>query len=112
MHTDITHSKDMARINFKEFAIPTGISGKKRRTGDARESFADIIYTNMNGIRAHALAMKIYRSEGAEEYTDGEMRLITGLAERFCTPAFIDGLRAQMQEGGNDESDIQSADPI
>lgn len=99
-------------MNFKQFTMPAGISGKGIRTGDARESFADIIYMNVNGIRAHALAMKIYKSEGAEEFTDEEMRLITGLAERFCTPAFIDGLRAQIQEGGSDESDIQQADPV
>lgn len=96
----------MAKLNFRQFTVPAGISGKGSRTGDARESFADILYTNMNGIRAHALAMKIYKSEGAEEYTDDEIRLITFLAEKFCTPAFIDGLRAQMREGGGDESDI------
>lgn len=102
----------MVKLNFQRFSVPTGISGEHRRTGDARESFADIIYTNMNGIRAHALAMKIYRSEGAEDYTDEEVLVMTRLAERFCTPAFIDGLRAQIKEGGNDESDIQQADPV
>lgn len=92
--------------------MPAGINGRGIRTGDARESFADIVYMNANGIRAHALAMKIYRSEGEEEFTDEEVRLITGLAERFCTPVFIDGLRAQIKKGGNDESDIQPADPV
>ena len=96
----------MAKLNFRQFTVPTGINGKNTRTGDARESFADIIYMNVNGIRAHALAMKIYKSEGAEEYTDAEVRLMEELAERYCTPAFIDGLRAQIQEGGGDESDV------
>lgn len=96
----------MTKLNFKQFSIPMGISGRSNRRGDARESFADIIYMNVNGIRAHALAMKIYKSEGAEEYTDAEVRLMENLAERFCTPAFIDGLRAQIREGGDDESDI------
>lgn len=96
----------MAKLDFQHFTVPSGISGRDSHTGDARESFADILYTGASGIRAHALAMKIYKSEGAEEYTDEEMRLIKGAAERFCTPAFIDGLRAQIQEGGCDESDI------
>lgn len=96
----------MVKLNFKQFTVPTGISGRSTRTGDAREDFADIIYMNVNGIRAHALAMKIYKSEGEEEFTDEEKQLITGVAERFCAPAFIDGLRAQIQEGGGDESDI------
>ena len=94
------------RIDFKHFTVPTGINGLHKQTGDARESFADIIYTMVNGISPHALAMKIYKSDGAVEYTDDEVRLMKGLAERYCTPAFIDGLRAQIQEGGCDEGDI------
>lgn len=96
----------MAKLNFQKFSVPTGISKKNKQTGDARESFANLIYLNVNGIRAHALAMKIYQSEGAEEYTDDEVRLMKGLAERYCTPAFIDGLRAQIQKGGGDESGV------
>ena len=95
----------MTKLNFKQFAMPAGINGRGIRTGDARESFADIVYMNANGIRAHALALKIYRSEGAEEFTDEEVRLITGLAERFCTPVFIDGLRAQLEEEGGGENE-------
>lgn len=89
----------MTRLNFKEFTVAAGVSGRDTRTGDARESFADIVYTTTNGIRAHSLAMKIYRSEGAEDYTEEETRLITATAERHCTPAFIDGLRAQIEAG-------------
>lgn len=96
----------MVKLNFRQFTVPTGINGKNTRTGDASEDFADIIYLNVNGIRAHALAMKIYKSEGAEEFTDEEVRMMADVAERYCTPAFIDGLRAQIQEGGCDEGDI------
>lgn len=86
----------MARINFKEFSVPTGVSGRQRRTGDVRESLADLVYLNVNGIRAHALAMKIYRSEGAEEYDNDEVALIRQVAERMCVGNFIDGLYAQL----------------
>lgn len=94
------------KLNFEQFTVPMGISGRKNRTGDARESIADLIYLNVNGIRAHALAMKIYKSEGAEEYDRAEVSLIKRIAYEYCTPAFIDGLRAQIQKGGGDESDI------
>lgn len=100
------------KLNFKQFTIPTGISGRESRTGDARESLADLIYMNVNGIRAHALAIKIYKSQGAEEYDRTEVSLITRIADEYCTPAFIDGLRKQIKEGGGDESDIQPADPV
>lgn len=90
------------KLNFKQFTVPAGISGKEYKTGDARESFADLIYLNMNGIRAHALALKIYQSEGMEEYDSDEVSLITRISERLCTPAFIDGLRAQIRKGGGE----------
>lgn len=88
----------MSRINFKEFSVPTGVSGKQRRTGDVRESFADLLYLNVNGIRAHALAMKIYKSDGAEDYDDDETRLIKDVAERMCVGSFIDGLYEQLND--------------
>lgn len=86
----------MARINFKEFKIPTGIGKTNYRTGDVRESVADMVYCNVNGIRAHALAMKIYQSDGMTEFADDEVRMLTDLANAYCTPAFIDGLRTQI----------------
>ena len=51
-------------------------------------------------------------SQGAEEYDRTEVSLITRIADEYCTPAFIDGLRKQIKEGGGDESDIQPADPV
>ena len=59
----------MIKLNFKEFSIFTDITRHDRRVGDARESFANQIYLNVSGIRAHALAMKIYQSEGETMYT-------------------------------------------
>jgi hypothetical protein len=91
------------RINFKHFTIPDGIGGRSYTTGDVREGFADLIYRNANGIRAHALAMKIYHSDGILEYSDDEMKIIVCVAESLCVPGFIDGLRRQMK-GGCDES--------
>lgn len=96
----------MKQLNFKEFTMPTGVSRQHRQTGDARESFANLIYRNVNGIRAHALALKIYRSEGAETYSQDEIRLIREVADKLCAPAFIDGLNEQLK-GDEHESDMQ-----
>ena len=54
----------MVKLDFQHFKVPSGISGRDSRMGDARESFADILYMGASGIRAHALAMKIYASSG------------------------------------------------
>ena len=92
----------MIKLNFKSFSVPTGVSRKNRQTGDARESFANMLYLNVNGIRAHALAMKIYNSEGEENYSPEEVQLIKEVAEKLCAPNFIDGLMEQLNNQKNE----------
>lgn len=70
---------------------------------DVRETFADMIYNNVNGIKAHALALKIYESEGEVDYTDDEVKLVRTVAERLCVPGFIDGLNEQLDNNPNNE---------
>ena len=89
----------MAKIDFKEMKVYHGVGRKSWNMTDARERFADLIYGHAGGIKAHALALKIYNSEGAEEYTSEEMNLILGVAESLCVPGFIDGLREQVVPG-------------
>lgn len=93
----------MFKLNFQQFSVPTGVSRKNRQTGDARESFADMIYLNVNGIKAHALAMKIYQSEGAIDYSLEEVKLIREVAEKLCAPSFIDGLKEQLDNNTKNE---------
>lgn len=97
-NTNITLLEMEIKLNFEKFDIPAGIDSKMVQRVDARETFANLIYRNVNGIRAHALALKIYRSRGAEEYDHTEVSLILSIANKYCTPAFIDGLRIQIQE--------------
>ena len=93
----------MKKLNFQQFSAPTGVSRKNRQTGDARESFANMLYLNVNGIRAHALAMKIYNSEGEESYSPEEVKLIKEVAEKLCAPNFIDGLMEQLNNQSKSE---------
>lgn len=86
----------MSRINFKEFTVYTDIAHKQRQTGDARETFADMIYRYVGGIKAHALAFRIYESGGEEEYSEEEVSIIRRVAEEFCLSGFIDGLYEQL----------------
>lgn len=85
------------KLNFQKFTIPIDIAGKQKKEGDVRESFANLIYTNVSGIGAHALAFKIYKSEGEVEYSDEEMKTIQDIANKLTTPAFIEGLKLQTE---------------
>lgn len=89
----------MAKLNFQQFRIPAGIDRSRYQTGDARESVANMLYLNVNGIRAHALALKIYRSEGETDFTEEEVRTLREVADTYATPAFIDGLNEQLEGG-------------
>ncbi|MDE5986851.1 MAG: hypothetical protein K2H16_06165 [Prevotella sp.] len=86
----------MKKIDFQHMKIYTGVSHKTAHACDAREMFADLIYQQAGGIRAHALAFKIYESEGETEYTPDEEEMIKEIAERHCIPGFIDGLNEQI----------------
>nr|DAK58547.1 MAG TPA: hypothetical protein [Caudoviricetes sp.] len=86
----------MERIDFQQFNVYTTVSRKAARPVDVRERFADMIYNNVNGIKAHALALKIYKSEGETEYSEEEVKLIRAVAEQWCVPGFIDGLNEQV----------------
>lgn len=93
----------MSKIDFQHFKIYASISHKASHTVDVRENFADMIYNNVNGIKAHALALKIYNCEGAIEYTDEEVNLIGTVSERLCVPGFIDGLNDQLNNNKTQE---------
>lgn len=93
----------MKRIDFEHFNVYTSVSRKVARPRDVRETFADMIYNNVNGIKAHALALKIYENKGAVEYTDEEVQLIRTVAEQLCVPGFIDGLNEQI--GNNNKTE-------
>ena len=84
------------KINFQQFNVYMAVSRQAVRQMDVRESFADIVYNNVNGIRAHALALKIYKSACETDYSDEEVGLIRTVAERLCVPGFIDGLNEQL----------------
>lgn len=95
----------MKKINFQQFKIYTSVTRKTSETVDIRELFADMIYKNVSGIRAHALAMKIYKNEGTTDYDDAEVKLIKNVAEQLCVPGFIDGLNEQLGESDKDNID-------
>lgn len=86
----------MPKINFQQFKMYASITRMNVQTIDAREPFADMIYTHVNGIKAHALALKIYNSKGKTEYSEEEVKLIRAVAEQWCVPGFIDGLNEQV----------------
>lgn len=101
----------MVKINFKQFGIYKSISRKEKVVGDVRESFANLLYTQINGIRAHTLASKIFQSDGAEEYSAEDVALIQKVASEYCIPAFIDGLNEQINASTPNAESVTTQTP-
>lgn len=82
----------MKQIDFKNFRLYDDISQKKTTTIDIRHEFADLMYRNLNGIVAHDLALRIYRTEEPIQLNEEEEKTVVCLAEKG-RPIFLDSLR-------------------
>lgn len=70
----------MARINFKRLPVYTSIKKDKTEEFDASFLVANTIYTQVGGLVAHSLAMRIYE-QGEVELNDREMAIIHHVTE-------------------------------
>lgn len=86
------------KINFKKLRMYSDITRSKESAlvMDVRKQFADILYKNGSGIECLDLALKIYRSDGEEEYTENECNTIRQMAS-MCSPMFIDAIDNAMK---------------
>lgn len=82
-------------LNLKEIEIFENIAKTKCVVMDIREAFADLIYARGTGIKAHALALKVFNSDENTEYTEEEIELIKVYLS-MCTPAIIDAINKQI----------------
>lgn len=82
----------MKKINFSSLSVRTGIGSEQTTQLNIKESFANMLYTQVSGIAALVLAQKIYKSEGEKEYDDNEYELIMRVANAMCVPAVIEAL--------------------
>lgn len=82
----------MISINFQRLELFTDIAKTQCRVVDIRQEIADSIYQTGRGIASHALALKIYNSQGKTEYTDEEYALIKDFVAQFGSPALIDAI--------------------
>lgn len=81
------------KIDFKRLKMYSDItrSEESALVMDVRKQFADIIYKNGSGIECLDLALKIYRSDGEEEYSEQEYAIMKQVAS-MCSPMFIDAI--------------------
>ena len=84
-------------IDFRNFKMYTDISQSGTVKVDVRRDFADMIYKNANGIVAHEIAFRIYKSDGPIEINQEEKEFLSAFAQRG-TPVFFDSFNANIED--------------
>ena len=82
----------MAKINFSKLPCYTDIRKVEKREMDLKYDFSNQMYINGNGVAMGALAMKIYNSQGEEEYNEQECALMLQFSESL-PPIFVESLK-------------------
>ena len=82
------------KINFEDVGIYTDIEHKTMVRLDMKKKIANDLYNHGQGIAFHALALKIYNSQGEIELSGEEYNLLMDYARQMSTPAAIDALES------------------
>lgn len=87
------------KLNFDEVEVYTDLSKEKSVTQSIRKDFANFIYTQGNGIAAHALALKIYNGNQDTDFNPQEVEIIRSFSHG-CTPCVIDAITELIAKSG------------
>ena len=85
----------MAGINFKKLPVYTSIKKDKTEEFDASFIVANTIYTQVGGLVAHSLAMRIYE-QGEVELNENEVELVRKVADGFVG-ILADAIKDQLE---------------
>lgn len=84
----------MVKINFEDIGIYTDIERKTMVRLDMKKKIANDLYNHGQGIAFHALALKIYNSQGEIELSEEEYNLLMDYVRQMGTPAAIDAFES------------------
>lgn len=73
------------KINFSKLPCFTDIRKQQKVNVDIKYNFSNALYMQGGGVEVGALAMKIYNSEGEEEYNAQECAIILQFAKKTNT---------------------------
>lgn len=90
------------KINFQDITVFVDIEKKQSVRKDLKNVIANDLYNHGRGLPFHALALKIYGSEGEVSLAEDEYELLMDYARQMGTPAIIDALESY---GKEDEKD-------
>lgn len=86
------------KVNFEQFTLFKDIAHNEKEILNVKNVLANEIYTKGQGIAFHALAFKIYNSEGEIELSENEIALLIEFSQVCLSPNFIDSLNYLFDE--------------
>jgi hypothetical protein len=84
------------KINFEQLKVFTDIAKTRETVTNVKVQIADALYQNGFGIATHALAFKIYNTNGECELTEEECQILMAFVEQKCTPMIIEAFKNAM----------------
>ncbi len=92
----------MAKIDFTKLPCYTDIRKENKREYDLKYDLSNQMYLNGTGVAMGALAMKIYNSQGEEEYNEQECKIIIDFAKSL-NPIIYDSIKDMIEAQGADK---------
>lgn len=87
----------MKKLNLKELKIYKDLSKIDFVVCDGTKEVANFIYNNSGGLANHALALKLYNSDGVVEINEEEEELLMESVNRL-KPSVIDAINLKLNE--------------
>lgn len=87
------------KINFEKFPCFIDIKKEQKKEENVKWDFSNAMYIKGGGVAMGALAIKIYNSEGEQEYSDQECELMMQFIHNTSfAPAFIESFDSFIKE--------------
>lgn len=97
----------MTTLNLNKLKIYKSLDKSDYVICDGAKEVANFIYNNMNGLPCHALAIKLYNSEGIVQLDQDEEKLLMD-AVHSLTPAAIDAISERIKEAHDSQTENQT----
>lgn len=82
----------MKKINFNTLKAHRHLGDNATTTINVRKLLTDVIYSGPFGMAGHALAHKLYETDGDVELSEEECQLVRTAAQSFNEPYAIDAI--------------------
>ena len=79
-------------INFEKMPCYKDITKTEKHELNVKYQVSNALYSRGGGVDMGALALKIYNSKGAQDYTEEECNLLLNFVRNSFSPLFIESL--------------------